>query len=366
MGMSGDRFTLAETALEGVRTVQARGFNAAVFAFIVAIFAGLVFAVGYLDTARIESHWLEQTYAGSNVFSVTVEDAANSASLDSARCEQARSIEGVRSAGAVLRSTEVFATTSPSDRFTFMSVTPGFLTIAYPRDPRIETTSSVAGNDVVDRIGLADDGTFGFVPRGGSAESSSSVGIATTSAARREPYDRAVMVASAEKTPVFECLVEAEPGAKESVAGALVGWFNPTTVKINPELPTNALVEDPVTELRSRYSQWVAVGAGVVLTVTFLLAWWARRADYANYRAFGMSASRVVLLLSTEAAITMWLPVCVGFAGALCLFAPALTPVPAGLILSDLAALGMVIFVAPLLGALMLTRKSPFAFARGE
>lgn len=354
-----------EVALEGLRAVRARRWRALSFGVAVGLVSGAAFAVSFADTTRIESQWTEQVYAGSNVLSITAAGAEGGSSLDAHRCDAMRSIGGVRSAGAIMYTYEVFAEASPSERFAVIEVTPGYLQVAYPRDPRVARASAVAGASVVERLGVVSGGVFAYRPRDQQQSFTVHVDVATSETARREPFDRAVMTAVGNPGSTYECMVEAQPGSIDAVASAAQMWFAPTEVKVVPELQNNTLIADPTTELRTRFSQWVPIVLGGALVIVVLMTWWSRRADYANYRAFGLTAPQMILLLTTETALTFWLPIVVGSSLACLALAPWISPVTARLLAGDYGTLLLTVSLTPMLGALLLGRRSAFEVAKG-
>lgn len=364
--MNADRFKTSEIATEASRAVRARGWRSFVVGALIAITSGAALAGSFIDLQRIESLQAEQVYAGSNVVSVTPSSADRGNTLDAARCDGLRSIEGVRSAGAIMASYEVFSDASPSERFAIIEVTPGYLQLAYPRDSLIATASTVAGASVVDRLGMRSGATFASRSRDGRQAFSIPIDEATNEPARREPFDRAVMIAVAGTGNVFECLVEAQPGKIDAVSAATQSWFAPIAVTVRPELPNNSLAADPAAELTTRFSQWLPIALGAALVIVTLSSWWGRRADYAIYRAFGLSVAQLALFLTVETAITLWLPVIIGANMALFALAQWIPPASAGRMISDYLALLLTVGLVPLIGTFLLSRKSAFDVAKGQ
>lgn len=318
------------------------------------------------DVSSVEANWREQVYAGSNVLSITAANAAEGGKLDAGRCDAMRSISGVRSAGAVLRTYDVFARALPDDRLTLVEVTPGYLQVAYPRDPRVVTASSVSGASVSEGLGVTDDSTISYGLPNQVGEFAIHVDVATSLAARREPLDNVVMSAVAGVGTTYECLVESQPGSVEAVANAAQMWFSPVEVRVSPELPGNPLVTEPGAELQKRFSQWVPLAFGVALSAILMIVWWSRRADYASYRAFGLSSPQLLLLLLSEAAVTFWLPLTLGYAFASFGYASTISPVVARLLLNDYLALILTTSLVPLLGLWLLGARSAFEVSKGR
>lgn len=359
-------FAREEVALEGLRGTLARRLQSMALGAGVSLISALVCIVSLGEIHQLEAQWREQIYAGSNVLSITAVGASAGGTLDGYRCDAMRSIDGVRSAGAILHTEEVFAATSPKTRLTLVTTTPGYLQVAYPRDSRAATASTVAGASVVAELGLTDDGYFAYLTSGQADVISIQVDLATRMSARREPLDNAVLVASGRHASTYECLVEAQPGALDGLVSVAAAWFAPTEVKVTPELPNNDLVGDPTPLLQGRFGQWLPLTAGVALVVFLLITWWARRADYASYRALGLGVSQLALLLTAETAVSFWIPIVVGYASACVFFAPVITPLAAQLLLNDYGALLLTVSLAPLLGAWMLGSRSAFRISKGE
>ena len=358
-------FHTGEIIDESLRTMRARRGRTTLTAVVVALLGAAVMVLTHLDVGSSLDAWHAQRVAGSDVIVASPLNPEADGGLSVARCDAARQIAGVESAGAILTSSETFSPTAPMTEFSLFHVTPGFAAVAYPGTPVPASSAVIAGSGISETLGLRD----GSAIRLDGAAGLDRISTAARGPALREPWNGAIMVSATPVGETYDCLVAAIPGAQRAVVDALSDWFAPHQVSLSTELQASDLRTSPDTLLRERATQFVAPAIGVVVSILILAGWLMRRGSFACYRALGAGRGQVLLMLSIESAVLVWVPLAVGLAAGIAV--PAWTGTDVGHALTsslarDVISLSAVVALLPPLGMIALTRHSPFDISKGR
>ena len=276
--------------------------------------AALAFAAFILPWATL-SHahaMLEQDIAEGRSI-IVVGSSGGRISTD--RCDLLRSVAGVVTAGAVVRTVEL---TSTSGRpISAVLATPGLPALQWPELPDlapgsvvVPSTENAFASDVPTPVMI--DGAEHHLTAGGTA----------ISAGRIISLHAKVMIPSSAQSVTSECYVEATPGAEEGIASVTAAWFRATegahTTSLVPGKPAGATSQEL---LSSSPQLWVILCA--VGTIVFAVgsSVWSRRFDFAVYRQLGLSRRGSLMMSLVESTMTVFIPSAGGILVAVCVAA---------------------------------------------
>lgn len=265
---------------------------------------GLALLVGFavvgitaMDTRALITEWSKQEVAGRSSYIVT----SKSSSVSAGMCDAANGIEGVRGAGAVLSRFPVQISLGTLKKVDVLRVTRGYLSAAWNDVPKTQAWSAIAPVDLARRFGLGVGSTFSTSTTGDLSGGGSIVTIDWIAAQRSrvDGINDAIIEIAPPMGSVSTCLVTAEPAFRDSLEPALAAWFG-SEFRIAHFLPPSTLVSDPDRAFTVRPSQWVALAFPLALVVIRLVFFFARRGDFALYRALGMTMSAITRMTLTE------------------------------------------------------------------
>jgi hypothetical protein len=349
-----------EMVREALRNIRAFPTRALLLASVAALSgAGIVVAtVVEVDSVRDSLRSLND--AGANVLVVR----PDSGDITTSQCEALNNVSVVSAAGGMLSATERVATSDPSSKYGVVTVTPGFLRLAWPAGQIPPGTTVVGGHAVSKRLGLSAGSTI--VLRGSDSSQTLVIGAPAHIPSRMESLDRSITIATVIQAKLGECLVEAQPGAKAAVSEVLADWFLPTRVVVSDYLRSNSLTRDPQTDFVGRATQWLPLLAGGAMTLLFALTWWSRRAEVGIYRALGMRRPHLLVQTSTEGVVLLLLPIMIGASLAIGFEAEACTGLVAASALRDLLKVVALSSVAPVVAAAVLSSSTSLDLLRGR
>lgn len=357
-------FTARELVSEVGRNLISAPLRSSVSLLVAAAVGFGVIAVTTQDVGSTQAAWTAQREAGSYVLVVRPGGAS---AISAAACDALSVVDGVASVGAVMTVNESYAAALPTNRYAVMRVTPGFMSVAWPREKLAPFAAVTAGRVVSSDLGLKPGSVY--VGRGTDGRQTSyhlEIGAATASASRFETADRSVVVATPPKGLVGECAVEAQPDSLRAVAGVLGDWFAPTPVVVAPLLRESNTARNPQAELTSRLTRWLPLVAGGALIVLFAGSWWGRRLDASIYLLLGAGRTGLLLQAIAEAVLVTILPALVGAAVALVVLAASIQGIVAGAVTRDLVKLMLVLALTPLPAVALLFSTASLDLVRGR
>ncbi|WP_223622465.1 hypothetical protein [Microbacterium sp. EST19A] len=230
--------------------------------------------------------------------------------ISTERCDLFRSVAGVTTAGAVLRTIELRS--AGGRPISAVLVTPGLPVLQWPELPDLTPGSIVApSTENALTIGVPTaviiDGTEHHLTAGGAA----------ISAGRISSLHSMVMIPSSIQNVASECYIEATPGAEAGIVAVAAAWFPATegarTIPLVPGKPAGATSQEL---LSSSPQLWVILCA--VGTIVFAVgsSVWSRRHDFAVYQQLGLSHRGSLVMSLVESTITVYIPGAAGILAA--------------------------------------------------
>jgi len=357
-------FLPEEVAREVIRGATARALGSTASLVIALGLAATCAAWGWQDSSGAVRAAASAHSVGVDSFSIR---ATAQRPIDSARCDELRTVEGVEGAGAVLRSRTAHPAQDASYTAPIVTATPGYAAVAFP-GLRPAGGSVVAGADAAKRLRLAAGGSIQLVTSDSAAQSFSLTATAPSSA-MVPGLDDAVVVASAERGTVSECVVTARLGSRAAVEAILRDWFPTKDVSIVDLRRADGLALDPDSALRNRVSALGPLAAGGMLLLFGIISAWTRRSEFGLYRMLGMRWTWVLVYCLVEAGLTVWLPVAGGFlafASFAAFSGDSIDGVVASAMIRDFVTLGAVVSVLPLCSTAAVMRFNPIDISKGR
>lgn len=285
-----------------------------------AVSLAIAIAVGFgvptatlVEVTNIRADEDKEVRAGSNVLRVTGDERTP---LPAARCEQINSVPGVLAAGGVVSRSTVFASARPGDLITLVSGTPSLGMVLWPGEGHGAVpppATVVAGEAASKAFGLGIASIFAFSTRSDPRPVSASVDRVAGASSRERQLDASIFIAAAPVGNVDECLVEAMPGARSSVAHVAAGWFATSgEVVVSPLYLSTSKSATPEERLATRTTQYLPLVAAAALGVGMFTGWFSRRAELSLYRMLGLGQGETILMLATEMVAAVILPMSIG------------------------------------------------------
>lgn len=296
---------------------------------------------------------------GVYVFSVTSEQRQP---FSGARCDDLNGREGVVAAGGIIGTTTrtpAYGTRLP---ITIVAVTPRLPLVIWPGNPGIAAATALAGSALATDTGL----TPGSVWRAGDG---TTIRIDATAppSVRDTHFDGQLVYVASASSPIVECLVEADPGARASVERLLLTWFSGSSrIYVSPYFVDSSVGPTPQESIDERISRFGPLCAFIVLLVVFLGGWFSRRADFALYRLLGVGLRQQAGMLLLEFLVLGYAPLALGALAAAALWREQLTGVALSLAAIDYARLLVLALLIPLAGALSLRPMTSIESLKGR
>ncbi len=313
------------------------------------------------EAARIENDWTRQVSAGSAVFVVS---AKSGGSVGAAACDGANSISGVIGAGGIIdrSALDIAQTTAPVDA---LLVSPGFPSATWFGYQPSGSASVVLPASVAEQLGMGagDDLVFRWLDGNESAWSLATVDSVPEGRNRVDGINDTVMFVYAGADAVQACYVSGDPTNEAAVRGAVGAHFGANYV-VSDFLEDDANLRSPTELFQSRLGPWLVLAMGLGAALFFVIAWMARRSEFALYRALGMRDAEVRGLLALETAIVWLAPMTIGaLIGALTLERSAVA------LSTALYCYGIgcaFVILAPAVGSVLVMRTSPIDTIKGK
>ena len=302
----------------------------------------------------------ELTARGSTVFSVTAVDRTP---LPAARCDALGTVTGVASAGGITTVELVHSALADRRFLSLVSATPGLAPVLWPGTPAVDGV--VVGAAIGSELGLVAGAALAIVRA--DAVHTLPVGAVAPASTRGSDHDLLVLQSVPPRGGTYECLVESEPGARESVEAVLLGWFPGTPTAVTPYFLPPDTGRTPQQEANERTTVWLPLAAAALIALAMLAWWLIRRSEFALYTIMGLASDGLVLMLFTEWAMLCLVPGSIGLANALGASASLLGDAP----VAQAAALDVLRYLAciaiiPLLGVAVMSRAAAFEVLKGK
>lgn len=318
--------------------------------------AGLPAVAGF-EVSEIVRDADQAIAAGTNMMSLTAEDRAP---LSASRCDELNNVDGVLTAGGIVSRSAAYAATRPNEPLQLIHGTVGAASALWPMLTEPTGTAGVlVGADTASLFGLSVGSRLMLSE---SAGTSPSVSVLVDQVAgktvRDVTLDGAIFVSVAPTGMITECLVEAQPGARQQVEAVLIGWFRADLkVAVSPYFVSNAPGSLPADELRGRLTQYLPALAFVLLFVSLAGYWFARRSELALYRTLGISRPQLLGMLATEALLLVLIPVNLGFALSVFMLVPFAEALAIRVAAADAIRFSALLPLLPLAGFLLVARS---------
>ncbi|WP_454173096.1 hypothetical protein [Microbacterium maritypicum] len=278
-------------------------------ALIAVLSAALAFAAFILPWATVsQAHaMLEQDIAEGRSIMVV---GSSGGRISTERCDLLRSVAGVTTAGAVLRSVELRS--AGGRPISAVLVTPGLPVLQWPELPDLAPRSIVVPST---QNALASGVPTPVMIDG--AERQLTAGGLAMSAGRISSLHSVVMIPSSFQSLASECYIEATPGAEAGVAALSAAWFPASegarTIPLVPGKPAGATGQEL---LSSSPQLWVILCAVGIIVFAVGSSVWSRRHDFAVYQQLGLSHRGSLVMSLVESTITVYIPAAGGILAA--------------------------------------------------
>lgn len=350
------KFTTGVIVEEFIANTKA-GFVRVVIVALIAAAAGFAQSALTVNEVVRAQDALQQADS-SGQFSWRVSD--RDGKLSAAACDSLQSIEGVRSAGAIMSSVTLTPANQPGLSYALHTTTPGYLAAIWPHE--LQTTSAattdgiVAGAIVGERLGLR-NGTILTAHQRGNEQLLLPVSAVLPPSERAPRADRALYLSAPATGMVDECIVDIDPAYAAGMDLILASQLD-RGATIAPYLHARSTDADPQELLDQRASRFGWIAAATVVSLTVLGFWYARRTDFALYRLLGATTRPILQLFALDLVVIAGIWLNAGWLGGLLLTDPAGAAEPLWRILwFDISRIWLVLAVVPLVG-LVLTRPS--------
>lgn len=283
---------------------------------IAALFGGVVAVAAVTTGTAADIEREQREFLGEFVVAVVAQDGAP---LDAVRCDAVAGLPGVKGAGGIMtRSPRISVDGSRVDTAT---VTPKFVTVAWPSKQTDSPLDVIAGRAVTQRMYLYDHVRLEWADAGDV--SSLRVDRAATERSRIPEMDGALALAAPPAGTVERCLVDIDPQWYQAVRAVLTTWDMGAPSIQGPLWVASDTDVDPDSGLKRH--RVTALWAAVVIIVG---GWRAfdvrlRRTDFGLYRVLGVRRRQVVAMVAVEHLLTTVVPLAVGFTVVMTLMHPA-------------------------------------------
>lgn len=342
-------FTASSIVREAIANAAAHRLGAVLLALFALATPSTGVTLSSLHVTGIEERQAELRERGSGVFIVAAEDRR---ALPAARCDALATVPGVSAAGAVIGGSHMLTPTATAD---VLAATPGWPLVVWP--------SLDAGHGMLAGAVIANE--QGLVA-GAILAPGITVDAVAPPSLRVERADLGLVEVVPPTGTVTECLVEAEPGAERAVEALLLGWFRSSPAIVQPMFAAHQAGRTPQQELDGRVTLWAAPAGAALVGGALIVAWLARRAEFAIYAAAGIRRGGLLLMLAVEWSVLMLVPAAAGLAIGVGLLDPQPGSLAAAMLSIDVVrALGVALLV-PVAGWFALARISAFDALKGR
>lgn len=172
----------------------------------------------------------------------------------------------------------------------------------------------LAGATVTERNGFVDGGWTRFDSTGPSRSGSHHVTTRTLEQTPRTgDVDDVIIVDLALSASAVECRVEPVDGAREALAASLAALApRDSAVRVVSLRPDIELADEPDRRLASLPGNLATLAVGGSMSLALAAWWFVRRAEWALYRAFGMTSLGLGALALVEWLLVCGLPMAAG------------------------------------------------------
>jgi hypothetical protein len=297
---------LVDCVSEAISNAFARPFQTALIAVLSAALAFAAFVLPWATLSQAHA-MLEQDIAEGRSIIVV---GSSGGRISSERCDLLRSVAGVTTAGAVLRTVQLRS--AGGRPISAVLVTPGLPALQWPELPDlapgsvvVPSTENALASGVPTHVMI--DGAEHHLTTGGNA----------ISAGRISSFHAKVMIPSSAQSVTSECYVEATPGAEAGIASVAAAWFPTTegarTISLVPGKPAGATSQELLSSSPQLWMILCAIG-----TIVFAVgsSVWSRRHDFAVYQQLGLSHRGSLVMNLVESTITVYIPAAGGILAA--------------------------------------------------
>lgn len=274
-------------------------------------------------------------------------------------CERINQVSSVESAGAVIRNRQVAPTLMPNMDVMEKTVTSGYLRAVW--GPGAESSAgyrNYVGMDLGQRAGLRSGSTFSYFDKTLDATTVIEVDWIADRAGRVPGAQLQIFLLGPAEGIALECVVTIAPSERDQTLNLLTSWLG-TDITVSQAGSSSVELVEPQQLLDARISKYLWLVSGIVVWILLCFLWFSRRSEYALYRTVGLDSAGELRMLAWEAAWLGIFPAALGSGIALLLFAKgAYLDVLWVQLALDWVRLLLVISMAPLLGSLILPKKS--------
>lgn len=332
--------TLSNCVSEALSNLLSRPVQAV---FLALASSALFFAAFFLP-------WLTMTQAVHSLNSDVAEGrsilivGSRSGEISTLRCDQLRSVEGIHSAGSVIRG--LVAHGDSGQILNVVLATAGLPHVQWADLPPTYRDGAIASSL---SVGL------GTRVRVEGVDEVFAVSSVASSASRIASLQGAVVVPSSEVATTSECYVSAYPGAEAAVAAIMPWWFGSEAgVRVIPNISGPSSGETAQAIISSNAGAPITLGCAAAIVLLLAISVWSRRHDLAVYQQLGLSRAGALVMALTESVALVFVPGAIGTLAALVI---ALVLETSSDAVGD-AMLGSVmlflgVLVGPLVGALL-------------
>ncbi|MGH3691376.1 MAG: hypothetical protein ACRDT7_14585 [Microbacterium sp.] len=289
---------IVDCVSEAISNTFARPFQTALIAVLSAALAFAAFILPWATVSQAHA-MLEQDIAEGRSIVVV---GSSGGRISTERCDLFRSVSGVTTAGAVLRTVDLRS--AGGRPISAVLVSPGLPALQWPELPDL----APGGIVVPSTENALSSGTPTLVTIDG-AEHELTAGGAAISTGRISSLHSMVMIPSSVQSVTSECYVEASPGTEAGLAAVAAAWFpaaeGARTIPLVPGKPAGATGQEL---LATSPQLWVILCA--IGTIVFAVgsSVWSRRHDFAVYQQLGLSHRGSLVMSLVETAITVYIP----------------------------------------------------------
>ena len=278
-------------ALEALANLTAAPVRLCVLAGII---AGLTGAIVWLELTAIDRALDRE--AAFTVAGGYIGIAASENGLDAGFCARLSQHDAVIASGGYSTGGLVASATSPRVTFQRLHATDRLTTVWDP-SYRLTPGSYAVGQAAAAELGVRTGSWLQLLGSTGAPVSVFDPGE------RNSFASRAIVAPVPPVGNVSECWVEFAPSHVDAGLNWLRAEFAATDVVVRRAADRGAFADDPAELIASRVTRWSWLPAAIIAVAVVALLAWARRADVAVYRSFGVPRSGVLLMLQVEAIV---------------------------------------------------------------
>lgn len=331
---------------EGLRGLSSRRTATAVCAAVAVLVSVATVLVGQLDVDRRVAAWEE--FARDGGYSYTV---VSPTAISQQRCDDFRGTEGVRASGVIRAIERVKLRSQPDSPAYLVRVTPGLIGAMFPAERIAPDAGVIAGERLAGMLGLVAGADVAITPdQAGSASLAVVVDQVSTTPARTETWNDAIVVVEPASGDGGTCIVEFEPAYAGFALALASHWFAADAVTLDPVTVVPREGVGAIERIGSRASTLVPVVGGILVLLVACAQWWARRNEFAVYRLLGVARHRLWRILVAETLVGVALPAALAAAATTIAVLPMIGQEGAVALGWDLTSLATIIILVPGVG----------------